>query len=62
MSLHEGGVDGVGEAKLGEVLRNVLLHLVLVESGRVGEVLGGRDDGGSGLVRDGREVVVGDDS
>ena len=62
VSLDESSVDGVGETELGEVLGDILLHLVLVETGRGGEGLGGDDGGDSGLVGDGGDVVVGDDS
>jgi hypothetical protein len=62
VALDEGSVDGVGERKLGEVLGDVLLHLVLLEAGGLAEGLGGDDGGGVGLVREGGDVGVGDDA
>lgn len=62
VTLDESGVDGVGEGKLGEVLRDILLHLVLLETGGLSEGLGRDDGGGVGFVSDGREVLVGDNS
>lgn len=62
MSLDESSVNGVGKGKLGEVLGNILLHLVLLETGSLSEC-GSRDDGGGvGFVSDGRKVLVGHDS
>jgi hypothetical protein len=62
VALDERSVDGVGERKLGEVLGDVLLHLVLLEAGGLAESLGGDDGGGVGLVREGGNVGVGDDA
>jgi hypothetical protein len=62
VALDQSSVDSVGKTELGEVKGDVLLHLVLVEAGRLGEGFGRNDGGDSGLVRDGREVVVRDDS
>lgn len=62
VTLNQRSVDGVGKGKLGEVLRDVLLHLVGLETGSGTEGLGGDDGGGAGLVGDGGEVVVRDDS
>jgi hypothetical protein len=38
VALDERSVDGVGERKLGEVLGDVLLHLVLLEAGGLAEM------------------------
>jgi hypothetical protein len=52
VTLNKGGVDGVGKGKLGEILGDVLLHLVLLETGGLLECLGRDDGGGLGFVRD----------
>ena len=62
VALDKRRVNGIGERKLGQVLGDVLLHLVLLEAGGLAEGLGGDDGGHSGLIRDGREVLVGDDA
>lgn len=61
MTLDKSSVNGVGKSKLGKVLGDILLHLVLLETSGLLESLGRDDGGGTGFVRDGGEVLVGDD-
>lgn len=62
VSLNKSGENGVGKSKLGQVLGNILLHFVSLETGGGLQGLSRDDGGGSGFVRDGREVFVGNDS
>lgn len=61
VTLDKSSVNGVGKSKLGKVFGDILLHLVLLETSGLLESLGRDDGGGTGFVRDGGEVLVGDD-
>lgn len=60
VTLDKSSVNGVGKREFGKVLGDILLHLVLLETSGLLESLGRDDGGNTSFVRDGGEVLVGD--
>lgn len=61
VTFNKGLVDDVGERKLGQVLGDILLHLVRLESGSLLQSLGSANGHGRSLVTDRTDVLVVDD-
>lgn len=61
MSFDQGGKDGIGQGKFGQILCRVVFLLVGIEIGSITKCLLAKYLKNTGLERNGRDVLVVDD-